>query len=165
VIAAGSTSRRWILIAALAAVLGGCGNTYQQKWVPYVAPKPPGPDETLFYVFRSLGDFRKLAIIDNDTIVAVLDADTFSTFTVPSGVHEIVGYYSGGPIMHYRVPPAPGKTVYLFCWMAPTSGRFMEAMDEARAKLLGGRFKYTEIEVKGAKADRDYKVFYDQLYK
>lgn len=163
---AGWSSRPWIFVVALVALLGGCGGgTYQMKMVPYAAPKPPGPDETLIYVFRSFGDARMLAIIDNDTVVAVLTPGTFSYFTVPSGEHEIVGYFAGSPIMHYRVPPAPGKTVYLYCWMGHTSGMFMEAMDEARAKLLGGRFKYTEIEVKGAKANMDYKAYYDKLYR
>jgi hypothetical protein len=38
-------------------------------------------------------------------------------------------------------------------------------MDEARAKPLVSEFKYTEIEVKGAKANMDYKSYYDKLYK
>lgn len=162
-------SRPWIFVAALVALLGGCGgDTFLVKEVPYAAPRPPGPDETLIYVFREdsgFGAARKLAIIDNDTVVAVLTPGTFSYFTVPSGEHEIVGYLSPSPMMHYRVTPAPGKTVYLFCRMGYTSGMFMEAMDEAQARPLVSQFKYTEIAVKGAKANRDYKAYYDQLYK
>jgi hypothetical protein len=107
----------------------------------------------------------RLDLIDNDTVVAVLTPATFSHFTVPSGEHEIVGYLSPSPVMHYRVTSAPGKTVYLFCRMGYTSGLFMEAMDEARAKPLVSQFKYTEIEVKGAKANMDYKAYYDKLYR
>jgi len=169
VTAAPWSSRPWLIVVALVALFGGCGgDTYLVKVVSYAAPKPPGPDETLIYVFREDSGFaaaRKLAIIDNDTIMAVLTPATFSHFRVPSGEHEIVGYISPSPMMHYRVTSAPGKTVYLFCRMGYASGMFMEAMDEARAKPLVSQFKYTEIEVKGAKANRDYKSYYDQLYK
>jgi len=161
-------SRRWVFVVALGALLGGCGgDTYLVKEVPYAAPPQPGPNETLIYVFREDSGFasRKLAIIDNDTIVAVLTPATFTHFTVPSGEHEIVGYFSPSPVMHYRVTPAPGKTVYLFCRMGYASGLFMELMDEMRAKPLVSQFKYTEIEVKGAKANMDYKAYYDRLYK
>jgi len=162
-------SRRWLLVAALLTLLGGCaGNTFLMKEVPYVAPKAPAPDETLIYVFRedsALGAARQLEIIDNDTVVAVLTTATFSHFTVPSGEHEIVGYISPSPVVHYRVTPAPGKTVYLFCRMGYTSGVFMEALDEARAKPFLSQFKYTEIAAKGAKAKMDYKAYYDKLYK
>jgi hypothetical protein len=162
-------SRSWVFVVALVALLGGCGgDTFLVKEVQYAAPRPPGPGETLIYVFREdsgFGAARKLAIIDNDTVVAVLTPGTFSYFTVPSGEHEIVGYFSPSPIMHYRVTHAPGKTVYLFCRIGYTSGMFMEAMDEARAKPLVSEFKYTEIEVKGAKANMDYKSYYDKLYK
>ena len=162
------SSRPWAFVVALVALLGGCGgDTFLVKEVPYAAPKPPGPDETLIFVFREESGFgaRKLAIIDNDTVVAVLTPATFSHFTVPSGEHEIVGYLSPSPVMHYRVTPAPGKTVYLFCRMGYASGMFMEAMDEARAKPLVSQFKYTEIEVKGAKSNVDYKAYYDKLYR
>ena len=161
--------RPWVFVVALVALLGGCGgDTFLVKEVPYAAPRLPGANETLIYVFREdsgFGAARKLAIIDNDTIVAVLTPATFSYFTVPSGEHEIVGYISPSPMMHYRVTSAPGKTVYLFCRMGYASGMFMEAMDEARAKPLVSQFKYTEIEVKGAKAKMDYKAYYDKLYK
>jgi hypothetical protein len=159
----------WIAGAALAALLAACGgDTFLVKEVPYAAPKPPGDGETQIYVFREVSDFasgRKLAIIDNDTVVAVLTPGTFSHFTVPSGEHEIVGYFSPSPVMHYRVMPAPGKIVYLFCRVGYTTGMFMEVMDEAKARSLMLQFKYTEIEVKGAKANMDYKAYYDRLYK
>lgn len=159
----------WITGAALAAVLAACaGDTFRVREVPYAAPKPPGDGETQIYVFREVSGFasqRKLAIIDNDTIVAVLTPGTFSHFTVPSGEHEIVGYFSPSPVMHYRVRPASGKTVYLFCRVGYATGMFMEAMDEAKARSLMTQFKYTEIEVKGAKANMDYKAYYDKLYR
>ena len=161
--------RAWVTIVALAALLTGCGgDTYLVKEVPYTAPRPPGTQETVIYVFREQGDFasaRKLAIIDNDTIVAVLTPGTFSHFTVPSGEHEIVGYFSPSPVMHYRVTPASGKTVYLLCRVGYTSGMFMEVMEEARAKTLMSQFKYTEIGVKGGKANMNYKDYYDRMYK
>lgn len=162
------SSRAWILIAALTALLAGCGgDTYLVKEVQYVPPRLPGAGETLIYTFREQSDFasaRKLAIIDNDTIVAVLTPGTFSHFAVPSGEHEIVGYFSPSPVMHYRVSPAPGKTVYLLCRVGYSSGMFMEEMDEARAKGLMAQFKYTEIGVKGAKANMNYKDYYDRMY-
>jgi hypothetical protein len=162
-------SLRRLLVAALLTLLGGCaGDTFLVKEVPYVAPKAPAADETLIYVFRedsAMGAARQLEIIDNDTVVAVLTTATFSHFTVPSGEHEIVGYVSPSPVMHYRVISAPGKTFYLFCRIGYTSGLFMEAMDEAQAKPLLSKFKYTEIAVKGAKAKMDYKAYYDKLYR
>jgi hypothetical protein len=161
--------RPWVFVVALGALLGGCGgDTFLMKEVPYAMPKPPGQNETLIYVLREdsgYGGARKLAIIDNDTVVAVLTPGTFSYFAVPSGEHEIVGYISPSPMMHYRVTPAPGKTIYLFCRMGYASGMFMEAMDEAQAKTLVSQFKYTEIGVKGGKANMDYKAYYDKLYK
>ena len=69
------------------------------------------------------------------------------------------------PIMHYRVTPAPGKTVYLYCKIGYASGMFMEALDENSAKQLMSKFKYTEIGVKGEKAKMNYKEYYDKLYK
>jgi hypothetical protein len=164
---------RWprprVLVLALGALLGGCAvNLYMMKEAPYAVPRPPGPNETLIYVFREdsgFGAARKLAIIDNDTVVAVLTPGTFSYFAVPSGEHEIVGYISPSPVMHYRVRPARGQTVYLFCRIGYASGMFMEVMDEARAKPLTAQYKYTEIEVKGAKAKMDYKAYYEKLYK
>jgi len=156
-------------ILILLALLPGCGGgAYEVRETNYVAPTPPGPTETLIYVFREntgYGAARKFAIIDNDTVVAVLNAGTFSYFKVPSGQHEIVAYVSPSPIMHYRVTPAPGKTVYLYCRMGYTSGMFMEVIDAERARALMTEFKYTEIEIKGEKAKMDYKAYYDNLYK
>lgn len=161
--------RAWAAALALSGLLAGCGgDTFLVKEVPFAAPKPPGSGETLIYVFREMSDFaavRKLAIIDNDTIVAVLTPGTFSHFTVPSGEHEIVGYFSPSPVMHYRVRPAPGRTVYLFCRVGYATGMFMEVMDEEKARSLMMQFNYTEIGVKGAKANMDYKAYYDKLYR
>ncbi len=161
--------RRWLLAFALAVLLGGCaGDTFLVKQVSYTAPNPPAAGETMIYVFRednALAAARQLEIIDNDTVVAVLTTATFSHFTVPSGEHEIVGYISPSPIVHYRVTAAPGKTVYLLCRIGYTSGMFMEVLDEAQAKPLMAKFKYTEIGVKGVKAKMDYKAYYDKLYK
>ena len=158
-----------IIVSTLALLLAGCGSgTYAMKEVPFAAPTPPGPGETLIYVFRedsAFGAARKLAVIDNDTVVAVLTPGTFSHFTVSTGEHEIVGYISPSPVMHYRVTPSHGTTVYLFCKMGYASGMFIQVMDEATARPLISRFKYTEIDVKGAKAKMDYKAYYDQLYK
>ena len=159
---------RTLLVLLLGALLGGCaGGDYAMKFVPYAAPPALGPNETLIYVFRedsAFGGALKLDIIDNDTVVAVLTPATFSYFVVPSGEHEVVGYMSR-PVMHYRVRSAPGKTVYLFCRMGYASGMFMEPIDEARARQFLSQFKYTEIEVKGAKAKMDYKAYYDRLFR
>jgi hypothetical protein len=160
--------RRTIVVSTLALLLAGCGGTYAMREVPFAAPRPPGASETLIYVFRedsAFGAARKLAIIDNDTVVAVLTPGTFSYFTVPTGEHEIVGYISPSPVMHYRVTPSQGRTVYLFCKMGYASGMFMQVMDEATALPFVSRFKYTEIDVKDAKAKMDYKAYYDKLYK
>ncbi len=92
------------------------GDTYKVKEVPYVEPQPPGSDETLIYVLREKSSFaalQKFAIIDNDTVVGVLKPGNFTYFTVPSAQHEIVGYVSPSPLVHYRVMPSPGKTHYL----------------------------------------------------
>lgn len=161
---------RWLLLVlTVGALLGGCGgNTYMMKEVPYVAPSPPGPNETLIYVFRedsSFGGARKFAIIDNDTVVAVLTPGSFNAFKVPSGEHEIVAYVAPSPIMHHRVTPAPGRTIYLLCKMGYASGMFIEPLDTDRARQLIAQFKYTEIETKGEKAKMDYKAYYDRLYK
>jgi len=161
--------RRSIIVSTLALLLAGCGSgTYAMKEVPFAAPAPPGPTETLIYVLRedsAFGAARKLAIIDNDTVRAVLTPGTFSHFTVPTGEHEIVGYISPSPVMHYRVTPSHGRIVYLMCKMGYASGMFMQVMDEAGALPLISRFKYTEIDVKDAKAKMDYKAYYDKLYK
>jgi len=158
---------QWALLA-LAAILAGCGaNPYGVRETPYTAPAAHGPDQTLVYVFRedsSFGAARKFAIIDNDTVMAVLTPGTFSYFLVPSGEHEIVAYMAPSPIMHYRVTPAPGKTIYLLCRVGYASGMFIESIDAQRARELMSRFKYTEIESKGLKAKMNYKEHYDRLY-
>jgi hypothetical protein len=41
---------------------------------------------------------------------------------------------------------------------------FIEVIDETRARPLLSAFRYTEIEVKGAKAKMDYKAYYDKLF-
>jgi hypothetical protein len=156
----------WLLLTVL---LAGCGaNPYGVRDAAYAPPAPPGPNETLIYVFRedsSFGGARKFAVIDNDTVMAVLTPGTFSHFTVPSGEHEIVAYMSPSPIMHYRVTPAPGKTVYLLCRMGYASGMFIEPIDAERARELMSQYRYTEIEVRGEKAKMDYREYYDKLYK
>jgi hypothetical protein len=164
------SGRHCLAVLVLGVLLGGCavGGTFNMKEVTYAAPRPPGPGETLIYVIReetAFGAARLLAIIDNDTVVAVLRSGTFSHFTVPTGEHEIVGYFSPSPVMHFRVMPSHGQTVYLLCRLGYASGLFMEQIDEAKARPLLAQFKYTEIEVKGAKARMDYKAYYDKLFK
>ena len=153
---------------ALSLVLGTqAGDKYKVKVVPYVAPQAPGPDETLIYVLRentAFGAARKFAIIDNDTVVGVLNAGTFMFFKVPSGQHEVVGYVSPMPMVHYRVIPSPGKTIYLLVKVGYTTGMFMEEIDEAQAKTLMAVDKETDIELKGEKAKMNYKDYYDKLY-
>jgi len=157
-----------ILLLLFGALLAGCGaNSYMVKEVPYAAPSPPGPNQTLVYVFREdsfQGGGRKFAIVDNDTVMAVLTPGTFSYFVVPSGEHEIVALMTPTPIMHYRVTAAPGKTVYLFCKMGYASGTFIEPIDESQAKSLLGQYRYTEIGVKGEKV-KDFRAYYDKLYR
>lgn len=167
-------TKRWLgAVAGLALALAlappvQAANTYQVREAPYVAPPEPGPDETLIYVIREPGDlggFRKFAIIDNDTVVAVLTPGSFSWFVVPSGQHEIVAYVSPSPIMHYRVVPSPGRTVYLLCKAGYTAGLFMTPIEREQAEALMAKLKYTEIGVKGAKAKMDYKAYYDNLFR
>jgi hypothetical protein len=157
----------WALLV-LATLLAGCGaNPYGVRETNYVAPASPGPDETLVYVFREDSSFaaaRKFAIIDNDTVMAVLTPGTFSHFRVPSSEHEIVAYMAPSPIMHYRVTPTPGKTVYLLCRVGYASGMFIEPIDAQRARELMSQYRYTEIEQKGEKAKMNYKEYYDRLY-
>ena len=115
------------------------GDKYKVKDVPYVEPQAPGPEETLIYVFREKTSFaamQKFAIIDNDTVLGVLTPGTFTFFTVPSGQHEIVGYVSPSPMVHHRVMPSPGKTVYLLIKVGYTTGLFMTPIEEAEAKGL-----------------------------
>jgi hypothetical protein len=155
-----------LLLAQALPALGA--NTYEVKEIPYSAPPAPGPEETLIYVFREssgFGAMRKIAIIDNDTVAAVLSPGNFSYFLVPSGQHEIVGYISPSPMMHFRVVPSPGKTVYLECKVGYASGLFLVPIEEGAAKQLIATFKYTEIGKKGEKAKMDYKAYYDNLFK
>jgi hypothetical protein len=121
----------------------------------------------LIYVLREKSDFasmQKFAIIDNDTVVGVLKTATFTYFRVPSGQHEIVGYVSPSPLVHYRVMPAPGKTIYLYIKVGYTTGLFIETMEEAQAKAMIASFKQTDIGVKGQKAKMNYRDYYDKLY-
>jgi len=168
VIAKGTVLRSLLAACALGITLGAqAGDTYKVKEIPYVAPEPPGADETLIYVLREdsgFGGMRKFAIIDNDTVVGVVTPGTFMYFKVPSGQHEIVAYMSPSPIMHYRVTPAPGKTVYLYCKMGYASGLFMTVIDAAEAAGYIAKFKQTDIEIKGQKAKMNYKDYYDKLY-
>jgi hypothetical protein len=153
-------------VVGLGLLLGECA-TYVVKEMPFVTPAPPGPNETLIYVIREdsfLGSARDLQIIDNDTVVAVLTPGTFSYFKVPTGEHEIVGYIAPDPLMHQRVSPRSGAVVYLYCRLGYASGIFMEVLDEAQAAPLMARFKHTQLE-KPVKAKRDYKAYYERLYK
>jgi hypothetical protein len=165
----GRGPRFWLLCGLLGnPLVAMAGNTYQMHEAPYVAPDAPGPDETLVYVLREnspMGALQKLAIIDNDTVVGVLTPGTFTWFRVPSGQHEIVGYIAPSPMMHYRVLPMPGKTVYLLCKIGYASGLFIEPMEEPAALQLIANSKYTDIALKGQKAKMDYKAYYDNLYR
>lgn len=166
---------RIVALAALALLcaLGsptpaGAANTYGVRKASYVAPPEPGPDQTLIYVLREPGDLgglRKFAIIDNDTVVGVLLPGSFTWFVVPSGQHEIVAYLSPSPIMHYRVVPAPGRTIYLLCKAGYLAGLFMTPIEPEAAQALMAKFDYTEIDVKGARAKMDYRAYYDNLFK
>lgn len=166
--AVATTRRLFIAACALGISLSAqAGDTYKVKEVPYVEPSPPGPEETLVYVFREktgMGAMQKFAIIDNDTVVGVLTAGTFTHFKVPSAQHEIVGYVSPSPLVHYRVMPAPGKTIYLLIKVGYTTGLFMAPVDEAEAKPLISQFKCTDIEIKDRKAKMNYKEYYDKLF-
>ena len=162
----GPRLRRAVVVAALA--LGGCaGADYVMKETAFVAPPAPGPGETLIYVIREESfvlSARDLQIIDNDTVRAVLTPGTFSYFTVPTGEHEIVGYISPDPIMHYRVSPRAGDVVYLLCKIGYASGMFMEVLDASRAQPIMAKFKYTQIDAP-VKAKKDYKAYYESLYR
>ena len=158
----------FVAVCALGLALGAqAGDKYKVKEVPHVEPQAPGPDETLIYVFREKTGFagmRKFAIIDNDTVLGVLTPGTFTWFKVPSSQHEIVGYVSPSPMVHYRVLPSPGKTVYLLIKVGYTTGLFMTPIEEAEAKVLIAQFKQTDIEIKGQKAKMNYKDYYDKLF-
>jgi hypothetical protein len=153
--------------ALVLALNAQAGDTYRVKVVPYVEPQAPGPEETLIFVLREKSDFaamQKFAIIDNDTVVGVLKSGTFTYFTVPSAQHEIVGYVSPSPLVHYRVMPSPGKKLYLLIKVGYTTGLFIEPIEEARAMALIAAFQMTDIEIKGKKAKMNYKDYYDRLY-
>lgn len=161
-------TRGLLALAALSmALVASAGDTYKVREVAYVQPPPPGADQTLIYVIREKSSFasmNKFAVIDNDTVVGVLKPGTFMHFTAPSGEHEIVGYVSPSPIVHYRVMPSPGQTVYLYIKAGYTSGLFMIPIPEAEAKALMSGFKCTDIEIKGKKAKMDYRAYYDKLF-
>ena len=158
----------FVAVCALGFVPGAqAGDKYLVKEVPFVEPQSPGPDQTLIVVLREKSSFagaQKFAIIDNDTVMGVLTPGTFTYFTVPSGQHEITGYVSPSPLVHYRVMPSPGKTVYLFIKVGYTSGLFMDVIDEAQARQLMSQFKQTDIGLKDQKAKMNYKDYYDKLY-
>ncbi len=166
-----NTPRGWHLSIAIVAItlLSGCsGNTFGVKEMAYSAPPEVQDDQVLIYVFRedsAFGGARKFSIINNDTIVGVLTPGTFTYFTADSGENEVVAYISPSPLTHLRVSGRGGNTVYMFCHMGYTSGIYMEEIDEAQAKSLMDDFKYTEIEVKGAKAKMNYKDHYESLYR
>ena len=155
-------------VCALSLALSAqAGDTYKVKEVPYVEPQAPGPDDPLIYVLREKSSFaalQKFAIIDNDTVVGVLKPGNFTYITVPSAQHEIVGYVSPSPLVHYRVMPSQGKTLYLLIKVGYTTGLFMEPIDEAQAKTLIAAFQKTDIEIKGKKAKMNYKDYYDRLF-
>ena len=157
-----------LLVMTTAILLYGCfANTYNAKILPYFTPTPPAADETSIFIFRensAMGSARKFDIIDNDTVMAVLEPGTFGHFTVKSGEHEIVAYVAG-PLMHYRVVNRPGETVYLHCKMGYTTGIFIEEIDRAKAEEMMSHFKYMGIEIKGKKTEINYKDYYDKLYK
>ncbi|MEJ2592323.1 MAG: hypothetical protein P8178_13155 [Candidatus Thiodiazotropha sp.] len=164
--------RRMVIVCLSLLLLGllpGCsGNTFGVKEVAYDEPSDFQGDKVRIYVFRedsAFGGARKFAIIDNDTVEGVLTPGTFTHFTVDSGENEVVAYMSPSPLTHLRVSGRKGETVYLFCHMGYASGIYIDEIDEARAKSLMQTFKYTEIDVKGAKAKMDYKQYYDTLFR
>jgi hypothetical protein len=157
-----------VAVCALGFMLSAqAGDTFKVTDVPYVEPPVPGPEQTLVYVFREKSGFaamQKFAIIDNDTVVGVLKPGTFTHFTVPTAQHEIVGYVSPSPLVHYRVMPSPGKTIYLLIKVGYTTGLFIEPVDEAQAKSMIAAFQKTDIGVKDRRAKMNYKDYYDRLY-
>jgi hypothetical protein len=162
------SNKTLLLVMATALLLCGCSaNTYNAKIATYATPAPPTADETSIFIFRentALGGARKFAIIDNDTVMTVLEPGTFSHFTVKSGEHEIVAHVAG-PLMHYRVVNRPGETVYLHCKMGYTTGMFIEEINRPMAEEMISRFKYMDIEIKGKKIETNYKDYYDKLFK
>lgn len=67
-------------------------------------------------------------------------------------------------MVHYRVLPSPGKTVYLLIKVGYTTGLFMTPIEEAEARALIAHFRLTDIELKGQKAKMNYKDYYDKLF-
>jgi len=159
---------RTLLFAALFLSLAACsGNTYKVHTADFTKPAPPAKDQVQVYVFRedtSYGSARKFAIIANDTVMAVLLRGTFSTFTLPDAEYEIVAHMSPSPLMHYRINQRGGQTVYLYCNVGYATGMFMEEITAERAAELMATYKYTDIELKGAKTPVNYKDHYDKLY-
>lgn len=162
--------RQWsLMLIALVAIstLSGCGNTFGVKEVDYVAPVATANGKVTIFVFRensAFGGARKFSIINNDEIVGVLNPGNFTHYSVDSGENEVVAYMSPSPLTHLRVSGRAGETVYLFCHMGYSSGIYMEEIDADQAEALMKEFKYTEIEVKGAKAKMNYKHYYNSLY-
>jgi hydrogenase maturation factor len=152
----------------LVLLLSGCGNTYNVKEVTYSAPQAVSDKDVRIYVLRedsAFGGARKFSIINNDTIMGVLTPGTFTHYTVKSGENEVVAYMSPSPLTHLRISGRAGETVYVFCHMGYASGIYMEEIDEATARNHMQEFKYTEIDVKNAKAKMDYKAYYENLYR
>jgi hypothetical protein len=75
-----------------------------------------------------------------------------------------VGYVPPDPLMHHHVSPWHGNVVYVLCKIGYTSGMFMEILDAPRARELMAKFKYTQITAP-VKAKKDYKAFYENLYR
>ncbi|MCU7809643.1 MAG: hypothetical protein KZQ77_00195 [Candidatus Thiodiazotropha sp. (ex Notomyrtea botanica)] len=161
---------KWYSLLALPLVLifAGCGNTYGVKEAPYSDPLTVPDKDVRIYVFRensAFGGARKFSIINNDTIVGVVNPGTFTHYTVESGENEVVAYMSPGPLTHLRVNGRAGETVFIFCHMGYASGIYMEEIDEITARSYMKDFKYTEIDIKNAKAKMDYKQYYNNLYR
>lgn len=156
------------LLTTILFLLTGCGNTFGVKEVSYTPPVLPGNDKVQIYVFRedsAFGGARKFSIINNDTVVGVLMPGTYTHYTVENGENEVVTYMSPSPLSHLRVLNRAGETVYLFSYMGYSTGIYMEEISENKAKELMLSFKYTEIDVKGAKTKINYRDYYDDLYK
>lgn len=157
----------FLLLATTSLLLAGCGNTFGVKEVDYTRPPPPANDHVQIYVFRedsSFGGARKFSVINNDMVVGVLTPGTYTHYTVMDGENEVVIHMSPSPLNHLRVTNRPDETVYLFFHMGYASGTYLKEISEERANELMQSFKYTEIDVKGAKAKMDYKKYYDSLY-
>jgi hypothetical protein len=134
---------------------------------PYVAPAKPKADETLVYVFRAysyVGSARDIAVIDNDTYVAVLPNDAFSYFTIKGDGNAIVSEMAPNR-KFLKFNNRMGQTVYLFISMS-MSGMVMDEIDEQKATELISKFKFVESVVgNNLKAKVNYKTYYDDLYK